>query len=137
MQNTVVARYLDGRTVKGRSLNVDPTKPSFHVRTETGPIEVALKDLKALFFVKDTAGDAAHNEAMDPTPGDPRLVGGKPIEVEFKDGERIVGATNRFPPNKPFFFMVPVDPKSNNIRILVNRAAAKRISEAGAPTTQR
>lgn len=132
--NNVVARYLDGRTVKGTSLNVDPNKPTCHVRTASGPVEIKLADLKALFFVKDLTGNPAHQEAAEPTLGDARLVGGKSIAVEFGDGERIVGATNRYPPNRPFFFMVPVDPRSNNVRILVNRDAATAIYEAnGAP----
>ena len=128
--NNIVARYLDGRTVKGTSLNVDPNKPACHVRTSAGPVEVQLSDLKALFFVKDVVGDPTHDEGTAPTHGDPRLVGGKPIAVEFADGERIIGATNRYPPNRPFFFMVPVDPESNNIRILINRDAATAIYEA-------
>jgi hypothetical protein len=27
----------------------------------------------------------------------------------------------RYPPNKPFFFLIPADTVSNNLRILVNR----------------
>src|SRR5262245_58446795 len=123
MQNTVVARFKDGRTVKGHSLNVDPDRPTFHVRTETGPIEVKLNDLKALFFVKDPTGNPAHNEATAPTPGDNRLVGSQPVLVEFADGEKIIGVTPRFPPTKPFFYVIPIDPKSNNIRILINQKA--------------
>jgi hypothetical protein len=34
----------------------------------------------------------------------------------------LVAFANRFPPLGAYFFLVPVDPKSNNIRILVNRA---------------
>jgi Family of unknown function (DUF6982) len=128
--NNVVARFVDGRVLKGTSLNVDPNKPAFHVRTLDGPVEVKLADLKALFFVKSLDGNAAHDEAMAPTDGDPRLVGGKPVAVIFKDREKIVGVTNRFPPNKPFFFMLPIDPRSNNIRILVNKGAAISIREA-------
>jgi len=128
--NNVVARFVDGRVLKGTSLNVDPAKPAFHVRTPDGPVEVKLADLKALFFVKSLGGNAAHHEAMAPTEGDPRLVGGKPVAVIFKDREKIVGVTNRFPPNKPFFFMLPIDPRSNNLRILVNKSAAISIREA-------
>jgi len=128
--NNVVARFIDGRIVKGTSLNVDPTKPTFHVRTPNGPVEVKLADLKALFFVKSLDGDSAHEEAMTATDGDPRLVGGKPVTVIFKDREKVVGVTNRFPPIKPFFFITPIDPKSNNIRILVNKGAAISIREA-------
>ena len=128
--NNVVARFNDGRVLKGTSLNVDPTRPTFHVRTTTGPVEVKLSDLKALFFVKSLDGNSAHHEATAASAGDPRLVGGKPVAVIFKDRERIVGVTNRFPPIKPFFFMVPIDPRSNNIRILVNKGAAISIQEA-------
>lgn len=130
--NLIVARYLDGRVVKGTSLNVDPARPTCHVRTDDGPIEVVLSELKALFFVRTLAGDARHEEGRDRTPGDARMVGGSPITVRFADGEEVVGATNRYPPNRPFFYVVPVDPRSNNVRILVNRAAAVSISDAAA-----
>ena len=130
--NHVVARFRDGRTIKGTSLNVDPTKPTCHVRTDGRAVEIKLIDLKALFFVKDVGGNPAHNEATQPTAGDARLVGGKGIAVKFADGEVVVGVSNRFPPLGKFFFMLPIDPKSNNIRILVNRAATVSITEATA-----
>jgi hypothetical protein len=129
--NHIVARYRDGRTIKGTSLNVDPSRPTCHIRTvDSGVVEVKLLELKALFFVKDPTGNPAHNEAMDPTPGDVRLVGAKKIAVAFEDGETVVGMANRFPPLGKFFFMIPIDPKSNNIRILVNRVATRSITEA-------
>ena len=129
--NQVVARFRDGKTLKGISLNVDVTKPTFHVRTaDKGAVEVRLIDLKALFFVKDPTGNPAHNEGTTPTSGDPRLVGAKKVAVKFEDSEIVVGMSNRFPPLGNYFFMIPIDPKSNNIRILVNRAATKSISLA-------
>lgn len=134
--NLVVARFRDGRTMKGVSLNVDPTKPTFHVRTDQGAVEVRLVDLKALFFVKDPAGNPAHHEATDATVGDPRLFGAKRIAARFEDGETIVGMSNRFPPLGKYFFMLPIDPKSNNIRILVNRGATVAITEAALPASK-
>jgi hypothetical protein len=134
--NHVVARFRDGRTLKGTSLNVDPTRPTFHVRTPEGAIEVRLIDLKALFYVKNHTGNPAHNEALAETPGDPRLVGGKRIAVRFEDGETVVGMSNRYPPLGAFFFMLPIDPKSNNLRILVNRAATLSITEATLPISR-
>jgi uncharacterized protein DUF6982 len=126
----LVARYIDGTVKKGLSLDVDPKRPTCHLKTETGgTIEIALKDTKALFFVKSATGDAKHNEARNPVPGDSRLVGTKRVRVVFHDKEEIVGLMNRYPPNTPFFFMLPIDLKSNNIRILVNRAAVKEIGE--------
>jgi uncharacterized protein DUF6982 len=130
MVNQVVARFRDGRTLKGTSLNVDPLKPTCHVRTEAGAVEIKLSELKALFFVKDHSGNAKHNEAANPTPGDQRLVGGHKLAVRFHDGETIIGVANRFPPLGRFFFMLPIDPRSNNIRILVNREATVSIAQA-------
>jgi hypothetical protein len=55
--------------------------------------------------------------------------------LHFPDGEVMVGLTNRYPPNRPFFFIVPVDQQSNNIRILVNRTAIKKMEPLpGGPT---
>jgi hypothetical protein len=127
MMNTVVARFRDGRVIKGTTLNVDPDRATFHVKTPQGAVEVKLADLKALFFVRDTTGNPKHDEAKAATPGDSRLLGAQPIAVEFGDGERIVGVTPRFPPTKPYFYVIPVDPKSNNIRILINRKATVAI----------
>lgn len=132
MNNLVVARYLDGKTLKGTSLDVDPTRPAFHVRPPQGATaEVKLKDLKALFFVRSLEGDMARNEVTKLDPADPRFKGSTPVVLHFPDGEVMVGLTNRYPPNRPFFFIVPVDPRSNNIRVLVNRNAIKKMEPLG------
>ena len=123
MVNSIVARYTDGRTVKGTSLDVAQDRSNCHVRTADGAmVEVELRDLKALFFVKSLDGDSAYVEANAIAPTDPRLRGAKLVEVKFRDGESIVGLSLRWPPNKPYFFLVPADNKSNNVRILVNHA---------------
>lgn len=133
MQNKVVARYQDGRVVKGISLDVDPARPTCHVRPTTGPaLEVNLSELKALFFVRTLEGNSAHDEGRDPDPKDPRSRGMAMVSLRFADGETIVGLTIRYPPNRPYFFVLPVDQKSNNIRILVNRAAVVSMEEAKA-----
>ena len=133
MANEVVARYLNGKVVKGVSLDVDPGRPVFHVRTAEGTLEVKLKELKALFFVKDLVGDAARDEALKLEPDDGRARGSFPIELEFADGEKLVGLTVRYPPIRPFFFVLPADARSNNVRVLVNKAAVKRMSQPPAP----
>jgi hypothetical protein len=120
--NKVVARFADGRLVKGSCLNVDQTKPACHIRTSDGQmVEIRFADLKALFFVKSHEGDAAHNEAMAVADADARVRGSVVVDLQFKDGERLVALANRFPPVGNVFFVVPVDAKSNNLRILVNR----------------
>ncbi len=130
MKNQVVARYQDGRVVKGISLDVDPSRPVFHVREKDGPsVEVKLSDLKALFFVRSLDGNPGHNEKFAPDPKDPRSRGMALLTLRFDDGETIVGLTIRYPPNRPHFFVLPVDQESNNIRILVNRAAVVSMEE--------
>lgn len=129
MVNSIVARYADGRTIKGTSLDVAQDRSICHVRTAAGAmVEVGLSDLKALFFVKSLDGDPKHVEGNAIAPTDARLRGAKLVEVKFHDGESIVGLSMRWPPNKPYFFLVPVDNTSNNIRILVNHAQVKSVT---------
>lgn len=129
MTHKVVAHYVGGRVVKGVSHDINPKRPFCHIRTaEGGTVSVKLSDLKALFFVKDLAGDAKHEEGSMIATGDPRARGARPIEVEFGDGERVIGLTAGYPPQGPFFFVLPVDARSNNLRILVNQAAVVRMA---------
>ena len=129
MVNQVVARFIDGRLIKGTSMDVDPAKPACHIRTPDGAIyTVELSELKALFFVKTLNGDAKHKEGTELQPADRRQFGSALVELTFADGERMVGLTNRASPNGAFFFVLPVDARSNNIRALVNRGALKSIA---------
>lgn len=124
MPNHVVARYIDGRMVKGTSLDVAQDRPKFHVREDDGTMtQVLLTELKALFFVKSLDGNSEHVEGQEIDAVDPRLRGSRVLEVTFQDGEKIVGLCTRYPPKGASFFLVPVDSDSNNLRILVNSAA--------------
>jgi hypothetical protein len=135
MSARVVARYTDGRLLKGISMDVDPGRPTFHVRPPEGrAVEVSLADLKALFFVRTLEGNPAHNEVRKPDPADSRARGSTIVSLRFADGEEMVGLTIRYPPNRPYFFIVPVDATSNNIRILVNRAAVVSMEEVPQPS---
>jgi hypothetical protein len=55
------------------------------------------------------------------------------MTLTFEDGEVMVGLTIRYPPNRPYFYILPVDSGSNNLRLLVNRdaVAAMEAVEAG------
>jgi hypothetical protein len=125
----VVARYIDGRTVKGFSQDFFPNKDRFHVapadKSSDEGTEVFFKSLKAVFFVRDFAGDAQYNERKEYTQGD--KPSGRKIEVTFKDGEVLVGTTMGYDPNRPGFFLFPADPKSNNIRVFAVTTAVKKV----------
>ncbi|KPK05025.1 MAG: hypothetical protein AMS20_07535 [Gemmatimonas sp. SG8_28] len=128
MPQKVVAHFIDHTIVKGTSIDVDPGKPRCHIQApEQGSLEVDLAQLKALFFVKDLAGRPEHDEAKEPATGDTRLHGSHQVKLVFLDGEELFGLMNRYPPNRSYFFVLPVDSESNNIRILVNRDAVHTI----------
>ncbi len=125
----VVARYLDGRIIKGFSQDFSPNKDRFHVypadKSSGEGAEIFFKLLKAVFFVRDFAGDAQYNERKEYIPGE--KPSGKKIEVTFKDGEILVGSTMGYDPNRPGFFLFPPDPKSNNIRVFAVTTAVKKV----------
>jgi hypothetical protein len=89
-------------------------------------VDVQVRDLKALFFVRDFAGDPQHAEAnaFDGS----RPAQGRKIRVEFKDGEVLLGTTQGYQPDRPGFFIQPADPRSNIERCYVVSTAAKAVS---------
>ena len=94
MLNKVVVAYVDGRRSRGCVYDFSPLKDTFRLVSESGLLqqtgpEVALKDLKAVFFVKDFRGDSKYKESKKIEEGKQ----GQKIEVIFSDGEKIVGTT--------------------------------------------
>jgi hypothetical protein len=131
IQNKIVVRYLDGRVSKGFTSNFMPNKDSFHlvpVDAPPGfkPIDVHIRELKAIFFVKDFVGDRHYNEKKTFELSQP--VVGKKIQVVFRDGEKLVGTTQGYQAGRPGFFVFPADNKSNIDRFFVIAAAARSIS---------
>jgi hypothetical protein len=125
----VVAHFIDHAIVKGTSMDVDPGRQLCHIQTaDRGTVEVDLSQVKALYFVKEFGGKPKYDEDRAPRSGDQRLRGSRRVRVRFQDGEEQGGLMNRFPPNRPFFFLLPIDPDSNNIRILVNRDALAELT---------
>jgi hypothetical protein len=128
--NKVVARFIDGRTVKGSTINFLPTKDRFHLTEATADaaspaVVIRTDELKALFFVKDFDGDPRHVEKMELDPS--RAVDGRPIRVSFEDGEVLFGTTTGYEPDRSGFFLTPADPDSNNRYAYVVAAAATDI----------
>jgi hypothetical protein len=129
--NKVVAHFTDGRAVKGFTNDFILGKEFFHlgaVEAPAGskPALVDTKDLKALFFVREFAGDPKHRDQQEFDPSRPPE--GHKIKVVFKDGEVLVGFTNGYKPGRPGFFLVPADETSNNERCYVVTAATHEIT---------
>jgi Family of unknown function (DUF6982) len=130
VQNRIVVRYADGQILKGTTADFSPGRPTFHVAVAAtggataGTEEVWVDSLKAVFFVKDFSGNATYNEVKAFEGGS---VQGRKIEVEFVDGERLVGTTMGYQPDRPGFFLVPADPKSNNERCFIVKTAVRGV----------
>ena len=129
--NKVVARFTDGRTVKGLTNDFAPDKAKFHVNpgepaSGAARLELSTAELKALYFVKDYAGDPKHTE--EKTFDQSQRLLGRKIRVIFNDGEEMVGTTQGFQPGRPGFFVIPADPESNTDRCYVVSSATKSIS---------
>jgi hypothetical protein len=130
IQNKIVARYQDGRIMKGTTADFMPNRELFHVVPFDAPpgsipVDVFVKDLKAVFFVKDFEGNAQYTEKKDFDTTKPAA--GRKIKVVFKDGEIMTGTTQGYQPGRPGFFIVPADPKSNNDRFFVVSAATREV----------
>ena len=124
----VVAHFLDGRLVKGESFDINPLKPTCLIHTLDGQsVTVTFSALKSLFVVRDHAGNPDYTEDKNANPGDPRARGARWLEMKFLDGEVVVGLSTNYTEEVPVFAVVPTDPKSNNARIIVNRAALESL----------
>jgi hypothetical protein len=119
--NLVVARYLDGRVLKGVTRDFSPNRPMFHLDLEDGraAVELRFKQLKALFFVKALEGDPSRQDVRGFVEGPAETSQGKKIAVRFRDGEFICGYTLSWSPDREGFFLFPADAAANNQRIFV------------------
>jgi hypothetical protein len=127
----VVARYTNGKIIKGYTIDFFPNKDRFHVvpidKPSDTPIEVIVNKLKAVFMVRDINGNPQYNERKEFIEGESPY--GTTLEVTFDDGEVLVGSCIGFDLKRHGFFISPADPKSNNQRIFVVCSALKRIRQ--------
>lgn len=125
----IVVHYLNGEVIKGFTQDFFPNKPLFHLYPITDPtgetIEVLMKDLKALFFVRDFNGNSQYAERKTYVEGENTL--GRKLEVIFTDDELLVGSTLGYDPSRQGFFLFPADPESNNIRVFSITSSVKNI----------
>lgn len=127
-RSKAVVAYLDGRRLKGYIYNFSTQKDHFRLFLEQDSLQregtdVQLKELKAIFFAKDFVGNPEYKEFQTLNP----VTQGRKAEIEFQDGERIVGTTDAYNPERIGFFIVPADPRSNNLRVFVITRNARQI----------
>ena len=129
--NKVVARFQDGRILKGTTLDFIPTRPHFHIspldaKAGDRGVQVETRDLKALFFVKDFDGTKHYDERKEFLPTEKPA--GRVAAVLFKDGEVLMGTTQAYEPTRPGFFLAPADPRSNNDRCFIVTSAVDKVA---------
>jgi len=127
--NKVVVRFLDGKVLKGTTQDFFPNRATFHLLpTEGGNgIEVRAKQLKAVFFVKDLAGNPSRKDVIGFIAGPGETSQGKKIAVLFKDQELMCGYSLSYLPEREGFFMFPADKESNNLRVYILTAACQEV----------
>jgi len=128
----VVVRYADGRVAKGFIQNFAPNKDSFHItpvdQSSGKTIEVFVKRLKAIFWVRDFSGNAQYNERRKFLKE--QTSSGLKLEVIFADGETMVGSTVvAYDPKRQGNFLIPADPEGNNIRVFIVSSAVKSVRQ--------
>jgi hypothetical protein len=118
--NKIVVGFLNGGRIKGYVYDFSSLDESFNLLPQEDPLQgqgtkVAMKDLKAVYFVWDFSGKSQYLDSRRAGV----TMGGRIIEVTFTDGEKIVGRAEGYSSQLIGFFLFPPDPRDNNIRIFV------------------
>jgi hypothetical protein len=135
ISNLVVARFLDGRVLKGVTRDFSPNRAMFHIDPQDGAttVELRFRQLKALFFVASLEGDPSRQDVRGFIHGPVETQQGKKVAVRFRDGEFICGYTLSWSPDREGFFMFPADVGSNNQRIYVITSSTLEVKRARRP----
>ena len=132
VENKVVARFRDGKIIKGFTHDFFPNKDVFHIsRTERGKdlTEVLLPDLKALFFVKSFEGKKEHRKHDHPDVLEKlSKTAGIKLKILFSDGEQILALTQGYDQSRKGFFVFSPDPECNWERAFVLKQATKEVT---------
>ncbi len=134
-QKEVVARFVDGRTMRGTPVTWDIGTPSFELlRSDVGEAEetaeeitiVKFTDLKAIFFLRaDSSPETAMPAEM--------INREELVEVTFSDGEKIEGYPLKdFSDSAGRFYVVPLE-MPNVASVLIERTGVTNLERRKAP----
>ena len=135
--NHVVARYKNGKIVKGSTYNFNPQRKVFHIvpkeKDAEKIFEISFSELKAVFFVKSLEGKRDHPPVKDGFEEEAKAGAVRIVRVTFLDGETLMGMTHAYDPERKGFFIHPLDEEDNNSRTFVLSDAIKylEISQIG------
>ena len=131
-RNRIVVHFKDGKLIKGYTHDFTPVKDTFHLTSELeedkGKIyEVFCPNLKAIFFVRTLSGNKDYKEKKRFNEVDTSGLRGIKIKIEFNDGEIMCGISLGYSKKRKGFFVIPVDPQSNNERVYVVASAVRDV----------
>ena len=118
--------FKDGRKAQGTCRSMNLKEPGFFLECEDNQgistnesIRVSFDEIKMVCNVKSYTGNFDKRESYQEY-----AAGGSHIIVRFFDREIVEGVTmNAYVPNNQRFYLIPRDPSSNNINILVETSA--------------
>ena len=139
IQTRLIVLLSDGTRIKGFARDFNPARVNFHLlvagpQGETGEQrEIAMSEVDAVFFVRDFAFDrekryepAGDLDAMTSPP----TAGARAIEVTTRWGEVLSGLTYGYQPQRPGFFVFPIEPLERALnleRAYITRQAVSRV----------
>ncbi|MBA3061403.1 MAG: hypothetical protein FP833_00340 [Atribacteria sp.] len=132
LKKKVVVKYKDGKIIKGWVEDFRSDRESFILYplieySEEERLEIKFSSLKAVFFIKDFAGNKDYKKVRTFDVDTKVTPSQRKIVVLFKDGENLYGTSHSYGPNRKGFFVYPIDPKDNNERIFVLHSAVESI----------
>ena len=112
----VVVHTSDGQVRRGLLTDAALDAEEITLTSQGGLRESLRADgIKAIFF-------------MLPLGATPPAAEGKKVRVTFRDGRQVAGFSPDYAPDRPGFFMVPVDTRTHTARIWVFRSAVRQVS---------
>lgn len=132
-QIKIIARYTDGRMIKGRTGTFSPHRSFLHMMPNNGRelVKVRMSELKAVFIVKDFRENRRYRESRR-FDDDRSWVSWK-LTIQFADGEVMHGSSMNYSPEAIGFFILPADSHSNNDCVFIANEAAEPISVQAGP----
>ena len=125
----VIARLASGLVIRGVNTDFSPERTTFRVTPPEGGrgVELKVKDLKALFFLKRPEGAADLRRVPGWVPPPDPVRDGKKIAVTFGDGETMVGHTLGYRREKPGFFFYPAATDNPSERVWICATAVSEV----------
>jgi hypothetical protein len=129
----LVLKYQNGTIIKGWVDNFNPDREIFFLHplkeySDEEKLDIKLKDLKAIFFVKDFIGNEEYQKVRSFKGSEGKISPTqRPVIVYFNDGEKLYGTTYSYNPTKTGFYVYPFRREDNNVRIFAINSAIEKV----------